>query len=162
MRPRSHRRSAPTSLVRVVVASCLLAFAGCNPDAELTFHAPYGWKAQPYALLVGGQFWASPFRGDEWLMLVRRREADLANIANVYSMQFGRTRVDRWDKVTICGDQPALYGVGEYFQTMKNPENMRIVVSNVNGAGYVAQYVYPVTVEPNGEALAALRQLCAR
>jgi hypothetical protein len=150
------------AVVRLGVALLLLVFAGCSSTAGLTFHAPYGWKAQPYALLAGGQFWSSPFRGDEWLLLVRRREVDLSNVVNVSSMQFGRTHIDGWYKVTICGNQPALYGIGEYYQSMKNPENMRLVVSNVNGAGYVAQYVYPVTIEPNGEALAALRQLCVQ
>ena len=162
---RSHekqRLGPKAALVRLVAAWCVLLLAGCGAAAGLTFHAPYGWKAEPYALLAGGQFWSSPFRGDEWLLLVRRREVDLSNVAHVYSIQFGRTHIDRWDKVTICGDQPALYGVGEYFQNMKNAENMRLVISNVNGAGYVAQYVYPVTVEPNGEALAALWQLCVK
>jgi hypothetical protein len=77
-------------------------------------------------------------------------------------MQFGHTHINSWDKVTICGDQPALYGIGEYLQNMRYAENTRVVVSNADGAGYAAQYVYPVTVQPNGEALAALRQLCAQ
>ena len=145
-----------------LVAGCLLVVAcGCDASAGLTFHAPYGWKAEPYAFVTGGQLWSSPFRGNEWLLLVRRsRPFNLSRVAQEHSMQFGRGNVDQWDEITICGEQPALYGAGEYYQGLHNAETMRIVVSNANGTGYAAQYVYPATAAPNGEALAALRQLC--
>jgi hypothetical protein len=159
--------------VRFLGAFCVLFLTSCgltsSPADSLAFHAPYGWKASP-GILGYVQFWYAP-AGQQALLLIRSPKmidlsrANQADFETSTSNTNMRWHVDSLDRVAICGDQPALYMIGEAYRDGKNgqvEDDARMVMSNVNGATYVAAYTYPQTGEPNGEALAALRQLCLK
>ena len=102
-------------------------------------------------------------------MLVRLpfQQLDLARATNRIDLENTSSlqHVDSVERVTICGSQPAVYMIGENYRQSRSGEvesHNRVVMSNLNGATYMAVYTYPMTGEPNGEALAALRQLCAK
>jgi hypothetical protein len=160
--------------VRFLGAFCVLFLRGCgltsSPADSLTFHAPYGWRASP-GILGYVQFWYAP-AGDQALILIRSpkmvdlsRSVSQADFERSSSSTNVRWHVDSFDRVTVCGNQPAIYMIGEAYKDTKNgqvEDDARMVMSNVNGATYIAAYTYPQTGEPNGEALAALRQLCLK
>jgi hypothetical protein len=145
--------------------------AGCgltsSPADELTFRAPYGWSATP-GILGTAQVWDPASRDGEVLVIVRLpgKQLDLSRATDQINLGTNaREQVDSVDKITICGSQPAVYVIGESFQKTSSGDvesHSRVVMSNVNGGTYMAAYVYPMTTEPNGEALAALRQLCIK
>jgi hypothetical protein len=158
--------------VRFRWAFCLLFLTGCgltsSPADGLSFGAPYGWQASP-GILGYMQYWHPAGGSDQLLMLMKSpfKEVDLSRAPSQTELQQTniRVHVDSWDKITICGDQPALYIIGESLRNTKSGEeqtHMRTVISNLNGTTYIAAYAYPLTGEPNGEALAALRQLCLK
>ncbi|MBV8148112.1 MAG: hypothetical protein JO092_03375 [Candidatus Eremiobacteraeota bacterium] len=151
---------------------CALLLAGCgltgSPGDGLTFTAPYGWQASVGSLGTS-EYWQSPSRSDERLFLIRSagEQADLSNPpVSIYlgdpNMPSG---IESREKIEICGDQAAVYLIGKGFRRSGSGEvesYTRVVYSSVNGHTYLAGYAYPVTSVPNGEALAALRQLCVK
>lgn len=159
--------------MRLSSVLCVLFLAGCaqthSPAEDLTFSAPNGWQESSSFLRPNMQYWRPSEEASEALLLIRFPYAgpDLASAVHQLDFQGLNTRVqiDSLFNVTICGNQPAIYLVGENFLETKDGElekSVRMVVSNVNGATYVAEYNYPLGGEPNAEALAALRQLCAK
>ena len=130
-----------------------------SPADGLTFAAPYGWQPSTPVGDVA-RAWISPSGPSESMTLFRfPKELDLNDAAA--DENFNNTHFSSKQRITICGNQPATYLIG----TRTSPDtgtvlNVRAVVTNTNGATYRAIYFYPPTTLPNGEALAALRQLC--
>jgi hypothetical protein len=158
--------------VRIVAALCAFILGGCgltsSPADGLTFRAPYGWQGTP-GILGTAQIWHPPAQDGEVLMIVRLpiQQLDLSRATSQIDLQNASSRehVDSVDRIKICGNQPAVYMIGENFRksvTGDVESHNRVVMSNLNGATYLAVYTYPMTAEPNGEALAALRQLCVK
>jgi hypothetical protein len=158
--------------VRLFPAFCALFLTGCgltsSPADGLTFTAPYGWQASP-GIMGYMQYWHPASRRDEMLVLIRSpfKQLDLSHAPNRIDLgnSTSRTHFDSWDRVEICGNQPAIYVIGESYRDTKSGEverHMRMVMTNLSGATYIALYAYPLTGLPNGEALASLRQLCLK
>ena len=150
-------------------ALSVLALTGCgltaSPADGLTFTAPAGWQSSP-GILGFMQFWHPASNDDEVLMLFKSPKPistnEIFQKANISDM-----RVSHEQKITICGAQPALYLEGEATSSSVNnnpskPHDMQMVMTNAAGSTYFAMYVYPVSVRPNAEAVASLRQLCAK
>jgi hypothetical protein len=75
-------------------------------------------------------------------------------------------KIESVEHVTICGSQPAelltARGTAQSLTTKPESSNLQMMMSDAGGATYMAMYVYPIGAAPNGEATAALRELCAK
>jgi hypothetical protein len=152
----------------IVPVMCATILAGCgltsSPAEGLAFRPPAGWQGSP-GIMGFMQFWRSPTRSDEVLMLFRSpKQMDPNEVLT--SAKLRDTRIERRQEIKICGNQPAVYFVGAGTSSSANNASteaeMQMVMTNANGAAYFAMYVYPVGTQPNGEALAALRELCPK
>jgi hypothetical protein len=150
-------------IVPALYASLL---GGCgltsSPADGLVFRPPSGWQGSP-GIMGFMQFWKSPTRSDEVLMLFRSpKQIDPNQV--ISSAKLRDTRIERRQQIKICGNQPAVSftGVGASSNGNTTEAEMQMVMTNANGASYFAMYVYPVGVRPNGEALAALHELCPK
>jgi hypothetical protein len=156
---------AKRGLLPIAFAALL---SGCgltsSPAEGLAFHPPTGWQSSP-GIMGFMQFWKPPSNSDEVLMLFRSpKQFDPAQVLS--SAKLRDTRIERRQQIKICGNQPAVYftGVG----TSSSGSNattqleMQMVMTNAGGAAYFAMYGYPAGTKPNGEALAALRELCPK
>jgi hypothetical protein len=147
---------------------CAMLLSGCgltsSPADGLTFTAPYGWQASP-GIMGFMQFWKPPARSDEVLMLFRSPK-QINPDEVLTSAKLKDTRIESKQDIKICGNKPAVYFTGAGTSSSANNASteaqMRMVMTNANGASYFAMYVYPIGTQPNGEALAALRELCPK
>ena len=160
----------------VAFLGAALALAGCgltsSPADNLTFAAPAGWQASP-GILGYMQFWKSPATSDEVLMLFKSPKPldphDVFSTARVND-----AKILSRQSIHICGNQPAEYllaagtsnadnaaGNGKSLDA-KSPSDAQVVMTDVNGTTYISMYVYPVNRQPNPQAAAALRELCAK
>jgi hypothetical protein len=147
---------------------CVALLCGCgltsSPADGLAFRPPAGWQGSP-GIMGFMQFWKPPASSDEVLMLFRSpKQIDPNEV--LASAKLRDTRIERKQVIKICGNQPASYFVGAGTSSSNNnattQAEMQMVMTNANGASYFAMYVYPVGTRPNGEALAALRELCPK
>jgi hypothetical protein len=150
----------PTMLAALLSACGLTS----SPAEGLSFHPPAGWQGSP-GIMGFMQFWKPPTGSDEVLMLFRSpKQIDPNNI--ISSAKLRDTRIQRTQQIKICGNQPAtsFVGVGTSSSASNATKQaeMQMVMTNAAGAAYFAMYVYPVGTRPNGEALAALRELCPK
>ena len=152
----------------IVPVVCATILGGCgltsSPADGLIFRPPAGWQGSP-GIMGFMQFWKPPSRGDEVLMLFRSpKQIDPNEVLT--SAKLKDARIERRQEIKICGNQPAVYFVGAGTSSSGNNTSteaeMQMVMTNANGAAYFAMYVYPIGTRPNGEALAALRELCLK
>lgn len=152
----------------VAAVACAVIATGCgltsSPADGLTFTAPTGWRASP-GIMGFMQFWRAPSNGDEVIMLFRSpKKLDPDQI--ITSAKLKDTRIQRQQPIKICHNQPAMYFYGQGTSSSENQTqkeaDMRMVMTDVNGTTYFAMYIYPVAMPPNGEAVAAIRELCAK
>lgn len=153
--------------LRALFAStlCALGLAGCgltsSPADGLTFKAPAGWQGSP-GIMGYMQFWTSPGQSKEVLMLFKSpKPLDRKDVFSNAQMKDSEVESDQ--RITICGNQAAdfLRATGKSSQNGQN-DRMQMIMTDVAGTTYLAMYVYPVGTQPNGDAAAALRQLCAK
>jgi hypothetical protein len=152
----------------LALAICAATLGGCgltsSPAEGLDFHPPAGWQGSP-GIMGFMQFWKPPSRSDEVLMLFRSpKQIDPNEV--LASAKLRNTRIERRQEIKICGNQPAVFFAGAGTSSSANNSTteaeMRMVMTNASGAAYFVMYVYPVGTRPNGEALAALRELCPK
>jgi hypothetical protein len=150
--------------------SAVLVAAGCafhtSPADGLTFRAPNDWKPSP-GILGYVQFWRSPTERREVLMLVKspvRLKPDDELFSNDQFHDTVRdTKVLKRENVKICGNQPATLVEAEG-SSASTGEHVLIdtLMTDVAGSSYFALYMRPFAAAPNPEALAALREVCAK
>lgn len=161
-------RIVNASRLRVVAIAYAILLAGCgltsSPADGLTFTPPNGWRASP-GIMGFMQFWRAPSNSDEVIMLFRSpKKLDPDQV--ITSAKLKDTRIQRQQPIKICHNQPAIYFYGQGTSSSNNQSqkeaDMRMVMTNVNGTTYFAMYIYPVSTVPNGGAVAAIHELCAK
>jgi hypothetical protein len=150
-----------------LVALLVLTPTGCgwqsSPAEGLRFAAPSDWKASP-GVFGFMQFWRSPGKNSEFLMLFRspqKLKADDIFSSDRMKDTLQDTSIQRREPITICGTQPATY-VEAHGSTNGKPDNVALVLTDIGNASYIAMYVRPIAASPNPMALAALREVCPK
>ncbi|MBV8373558.1 MAG: hypothetical protein JOY69_09875 [Candidatus Eremiobacteraeota bacterium] len=151
---------------RFQTAALLLvaALTGCgftsSPADNLTFKAPAGWQGSP-GIMGFMQFWRAPNSDDQVLMLFKSpkplQTRDVFSSANLRD-----AKVEAQKPITICGNQTAEYFKARGTSRNGRDSNVEMVMTDVSGTTYFAMYLYPAGAAPNGEADAALHELCAK
>jgi hypothetical protein len=156
--------------VPALAVIAMLAAAGCafhsSPADGLTFHAPTDWKPSP-GILGYMQFWRSPTERNEVLMLFKSPVHLTSNdefFANdQFHSQVKDTKILARQNIKICGNQPATYVRAEgESEASREQVEIDAVMTDVAGSSYFALYMRPFASAPNPEALAALREVCAK
>jgi hypothetical protein len=150
-----------TTVLPLVTVSMLTACGFTSSPADsLTFKAPAGWSGSP-GIMGFMQFWRAPNRSDEVLMLFKSpkplQTRDVFSSANLRD-----AKVQTEKPITICGNQPAEFFKAQGMSSRGSDSNVEMVMTNTAGTTYLAMYIYPLGGMPNGEADAALRELCAK
>jgi hypothetical protein len=149
--------------VMALAALAVLVLSACgatsSPADNLNFKAPSGWQSSP-GIMGFMQFWKAPTSDTEVLMLFKSpkplKTSDVFNSANLKD-----AKVETQQAIVICGAQPAVFFKAQATGS-KGDSNVEMVKTDAAGTTYMAMYVYPVGVQPNGDAVAALRELCAK
>jgi hypothetical protein len=147
-----------------VLLLSILTAGGCgftsSPADNLTFKAPAGWPSSP-GIMGFMQFWKAPNGNKEVLMLFKSPKPlqahDVFNSANLKD-----AKVETQKPITICGSQPAEFFQAQGTSSQGGNSNIEMVMTNAAGSTYLAMYIYPVGGSPNGDAAAALRELCSK
>ena len=147
-----------------VLCAAMVAATGCgfnsSPADNLTFKPPSGWQGSP-GIMGFMQLWKAPNRNDEVLMLFKSPRP--IQPSEVFSnADLKDTKVQNVQHITICNNQPAELLTAQGTRGQGKDSIVDMVMSNAGGATYMAMYVYPVGGAPNGEATAALRELCTK
>jgi hypothetical protein len=147
-----------------VLLFSLLAAGGCgftsSPADNLTFKAPAGWQGSP-GIMGFMQFWKAPNGNKEVLMLFKSpKPLDTHEVFNNANMR--DAKVETQKPITICGNQPAEFFKAQGTSSQGGNSNIEMVMTNAAGSTYLAMYIYPAAATPNGEAGAALRELCSK
>ena len=148
-----------------VLCAAMLAATGCgfnsSPADNLTFKPPTGWQGSP-GIMGFMQLWKAPNRNDEVLMLFKSPRPIQPSEVSQQCGPEGHEGRENVQHIRICNNQPAelLTAQGTHGQGKDSIVDM--VMSKAGGATYMAMYVYPVGGAPDGEATAALRELCTK
>jgi hypothetical protein len=142
----------------------ILASSGCgftsSPADNLTFKAPAGWQSSP-GIMGFMQFWKAPNSNKEVLLLFKSpkplQTKEVFNNANLRD-----AKVETQKPITICGSQAAQFFKAQGTSSRGDDSNVEMVMTDAAGTTYLAMYVYPAGAQPNGEAAAALRELCSK
>ena len=146
----------------------LIAAAGCgftsSPADHLTFKPPSGWQGSP-GMMGFMQLWKSPGNTDQVLMLFKSpKPLQMNEVFNNADLK--DTRVVSMQHMTICGNQPAEFvkaqGTSQGLMQKSKEINVEMMMSNAGGTTYMAMYVYPVGATADGDASAALSELCQK
>ena len=147
-----------------VLLFSVLAASGCgftsSPADNLTFKAPAGWQSSP-GIMGFMQFWKAPSSNKEVLMLFKSpKPLDTHEVFNNANLRDAKVQTQK--PITICGNQPAEFFKAQGTSSQGGDSNIEMVMTNAAGSTYLAMYVYPAGATPNGEAGAALRELCSK
>lgn len=152
------------SSILTVLAAAAVALSGCgltsSPADNLTFKAPGGWQGSP-GIMGFMQFWKPPAGKSEVLMLFKSPKT-LTTTEVFKNADLTDATVRAQKAITICGNQSAQYYKALGTSKNGNDSNIEMVMTNANGTTYMAMYVYPVAGTANGDAEAALRELCSK
>ncbi len=150
------------SIIPVLAAALAVGGFGLtnSPADNLTFKAPSGWQSSP-GIMGFMQFWKSPNSKNEVLMLFKSPKP-LATTEVFKSADFNDAKVEAQKPITICGNQPAQYYKALGRSKGGTDSSVEMVMTTAGGTTYFAMYVYPVGTATNGDAEAALRELCTK
>ncbi|HTU81474.1 MAG TPA: hypothetical protein VMF61_05050 [Candidatus Acidoferrales bacterium] len=160
--------------MRLAAVCCAAAaLAGCgltnSPADNLTFSPPSGWQASP-GILGFMQFWKPPHADDEVLMLFKSPKP-IDPHAAFEDAKLNDAAVQSRQTIHICGNQPAEYVTARGTSASVNLGNataqkrndmVQIVIFTNSAASYMSMYAYPEGRSPDPQAVAALRELCAK
>jgi hypothetical protein len=156
----THLRFWGSALIALAVLALSACGATSSPADNLNFKAPSGWQSSP-GIMGFMQFWKAPTSDNEVLMLFKSprplKTSDVFNSANLKD-----AKVEAQQAIVICGAQPAVFFKAQATGSKGADSNVEMVKTDAAGTTYMAMYVYPAGAQPNSDAVAALRELCAK
>jgi hypothetical protein len=157
--------------IAALAATILLAACGLtkSPAEGLNFQAPAGWQSTP-GIMGKFQMWMTGGgKTQQMLMLIDmgsdtklNESFDLKDVKGSSPSSFVKNAtVVTQRKMTICGNQPAIYiKMRGTSSSSSSEENVELLISKAAQSAYMAAYIYPAALEPNASAEAAIYELC--
>jgi hypothetical protein len=156
-----------------VLAGALLTACGFmkSPAEDINFEAPSGWQSTP-GIMGRFQLWTGgSANAKQVLMLMKLPQdakidrsfdaSDMKDLTGPASVK-DATMLDQ-RRMTICGNQPALYmKMRGASNSQKTNEMIEAVVSKVSDGTFMAMHMYPVGSVPDSQAEAAIYELCPK
>jgi hypothetical protein len=141
-----------------------LAIAACSsitksPAEGLTFTAPDGWKSSP-GIMGMMQFWASPDK--KQVLMLFKVPADFKVDQAYSSADVKDAHVESQRSLKLCGNLTGQYikAIATSSRTGDDNNLEMVVVKGDAPETYMSMYVYPIGMQPDKTADAAIYQLC--
>jgi hypothetical protein len=157
---------------KLFAGACLLALVACGSATDsVTFTAPASYTSKA-SLGPFMQIWGGKTEHDVLILLALPVAGDLNKAID--QSQVKGAEFDKTQKITICGNQTAIFaqGHGEMNTTdsssstsstsSKEPSAIEIIATEVKGKTYLAMYGRPLKAPADPEAEKAIKNVCPK
>jgi hypothetical protein len=129
-----------------------------SPTEGLTFKPPAGWTSSP-GIMGMMQFWTSPDK--KQVMLLFNVPSDFKMDEAFSSADVKDAHIETQRSMKICGNVDAQYVKAIATSSRTGDDtNLEMIQAKGSSGTLISMYVYPIGAKPDGDAEAALSELC--